>query len=68
MAITLEVSETKSRPASDLRALWGENRDALLALAAAAALGGGRGGAGRGGVGGGGWGGRGSGARGCGLA
>ena len=40
MAITLELSERKSRPASDLPALWEENREALIEYALAAALGG----------------------------
>jgi hypothetical protein len=38
--ITLELSEHKWRPAADLPLLWEENKDALLALPLAAALGG----------------------------
>eukprot|EP00882_Tetradesmus_deserticola_P011128 GHRQ01011767.1.p1 GENE.GHRQ01011767.1~~GHRQ01011767.1.p1 ORF type:complete len:333 (+),score=114.99 GHRQ01011767.1:504-1502(+) len=40
MAITLELSEAKWRPEPHLPLLWQENREALLALPLAAALGG----------------------------
>ncbi|GBF96908.1 carboxypeptidase D [Raphidocelis subcapitata] len=43
MELTLELSQDKYPAASRLPALWEENRDALLALAATAALGGVRG-------------------------
>lgn len=42
MSITLELSEEKWRPEADLPALWHDNKDALPALALAAALGGAR--------------------------
>ncbi|KAF8071164.1 SOL1 [Scenedesmus sp. PABB004] len=41
--LTLELSDAKWRPPADLPKLWDENRDALLALPLAAALGGVRG-------------------------
>eukprot|EP00879_Flechtneria_rotunda_P009865 GHRR01010317.1.p1 GENE.GHRR01010317.1~~GHRR01010317.1.p1 ORF type:complete len:336 (+),score=116.49 GHRR01010317.1:2158-3165(+) len=40
LSITLELSDNKWRPESDLQLLWQENIDALLALPLAAALGG----------------------------
>jgi hypothetical protein len=40
MAITLELSESKWRPEADLERIWQENREALVALPLAAALGG----------------------------
>jgi hypothetical protein len=40
MSITLELSEKKWRPERDLPKLWDENKDALVALALTAALGG----------------------------
>lgn len=40
MAITLELSDNKWRPESDLATLWEENKDALVDLPLVAALGG----------------------------
>jgi hypothetical protein len=43
MGITLEVSQSKMRPSSDLPSLWRENRAALVNLPTVAVLGGARG-------------------------
>lgn len=43
LGITLELSQSKMRPSRDLPSLWRENRAALVALPAAAVLGGARG-------------------------